>query len=107
MRCSCWPTTSTGLAAERPTGGRPDQRQLDEFLESLSELGTRLARAQDWLGLRHGRFFKHETERPLGDLYVTMLKRYGVNTNSFAENAGEFLRFLLRSVVSTNRGQAT
>src|SRR6202008_4212613 len=30
--------------------GRPDQRRLDEFLESLSELETRLARAQDWLG---------------------------------------------------------
>jgi hypothetical protein len=42
------------------------------------------------MGLRHGRFFKHETERPLGDLYVTMLKRYGIPTDSFAENEGEF-----------------
>ncbi len=46
------------------------------------------------LGLRHGRFFKHETERPLGDLYVTMLKRYGINAGSFAENASEFSEIL-------------
>lgn len=46
------------------------------------------------LGLRHGRFFKHETERPLGDLYVTMLKRYGIAADSFAENAGEFSEIL-------------
>src|SRR5262245_42621273 len=46
------------------------------------------------LGLRHGRFFKHETERPLGDLYVTMLNRYGIPTNSFAENAGQFSEIL-------------
>ena len=46
------------------------------------------------LGLRHGRFFKHETERPLGDLYVTMLKRYGIPADSFAENAGEFSEIL-------------
>ncbi len=42
------------------------------------------------LGLHHGRFFQHETERPLGDLYVTMLKQYGIPADSFAENAGEF-----------------
>jgi Protein of unknown function (DUF1552). len=30
--------------------GRPDQRRLDEFLESLSEVESRLSRAQDWLG---------------------------------------------------------
>src|SRR5262245_36060409 len=46
------------------------------------------------LVLRHGRFFKHETERPLGDLYVTMLNRYGIPTNSFAENAGQFSEIL-------------
>src|ERR1019366_3077777 len=42
------------------------------------------------MGLHHGRFFKHETERPLGDLYVTMLQRYVIPVDSFAENAGEF-----------------
>lgn len=46
------------------------------------------------MGLCHGRFFKHETERPLGDLYVTMLKRYGLPVESFAENAGEFSEIL-------------
>jgi hypothetical protein len=46
------------------------------------------------MGLRHGRFFPHESERPLGDLYVTMLKQYGIPTESFAENAGEFSEIL-------------
>ena len=46
------------------------------------------------LGLRHGRFFQHDTERPLGDLYVTMLKQFGIPVNSFAENAAEFPEIL-------------
>jgi Protein of unknown function (DUF1552) len=46
------------------------------------------------MGLRHGRFFRHETERPLGDLYVTMLKSYGIRADSFAENANEFSEIL-------------
>src|SRR5262245_62677866 len=35
---------------------------------------TILAGGQN-LGLRHGRFIKQQNERPLGDLYVTMLQR--------------------------------
>lgn len=46
------------------------------------------------MGLRHGRYFHHKTERPLGDLYVTMLKCYGIPADSFAENAGEFPEIL-------------
>lgn len=46
------------------------------------------------LGLRHGRFFSHQTERPLGDLYVTMLQRYGISVDSFAENTGQFSEIL-------------
>lgn len=42
------------------------------------------------MGFKHGRYFKHDTERPLGDLYVTMLHRYGIPADSFAENDGEF-----------------
>jgi hypothetical protein len=42
------------------------------------------------LGLRHGRYIKQPNERPLGDLYVTMLHRYGIPVRSFADNAGEF-----------------
>ena len=49
------------------------------------------------MGLIHGRFFKHESERPLGDLYVTMLKQYGIAVDSFAENAGEFSVILARA----------
>ena len=48
----------------------------------------------DRLGLRHGRYFKHETERPIGDLYVTILKRYGIPVDSFAESSGEFSEIL-------------
>jgi hypothetical protein len=42
------------------------------------------------MGLRHGRFIKQRAERPLGDLYVTMLHRYGIPVANFADNAGEF-----------------
>lgn len=42
------------------------------------------------MGLRHGRFIKQRNERPLGDLYVTMLHRYGIPVPTFADNAGEF-----------------
>lgn len=46
------------------------------------------------LGLKHGRYFKHTTERPLGDLYLTMLHRYDIPVRSFAESAGEFSEIL-------------
>jgi hypothetical protein len=46
------------------------------------------------LGLCHGRFIKQRAERPLGDLYVTMLHRYGIPVRSFADNAGEFSEIL-------------
>jgi hypothetical protein len=49
------------------------------------------------LGLRHGRFFNHQTERPLGDLYVTLLQRYGINVDSFAESTGQFSEILADS----------
>lgn len=42
------------------------------------------------LGLRHGRFIRQAEERPLGDLYLTMLHRLDIPATSFAENAGEF-----------------
>jgi len=46
------------------------------------------------LGLRHGRFIKQKNERPLGDLYVTMLHRYDIPVRSFGENTGEFSEIL-------------
>jgi len=49
------------------------------------------------LGLRHGRYIKQETERPLGDLFVTMLHRYDIPIRSFADNAGEFSEIVTRS----------
>jgi len=49
------------------------------------------------LGLRHGRFLKQQAERPLGDLFVTMLHRYDIPVRSFADNAGEFSEILRRS----------
>jgi hypothetical protein len=42
------------------------------------------------LGLKHGRFIKQKEERPLGDLFVTMLHQLDIPVKSFADNAGEF-----------------
>ena len=49
------------------------------------------------MGLRHGRFIKQQTERPLGDLYLTMLHRYDIPIRSFADNAGEFTEIVART----------
>lgn len=46
------------------------------------------------LGLHHGRFLKQPAERPLGDLYLTMLHRLDIPVRSFADNAGEFSELL-------------
>lgn len=48
-----------------------------------------LAGGKDF-GLRHGRFIKQRQERPLGDLFVTMLHRLDIPVRRFADNAGEF-----------------
>lgn len=42
------------------------------------------------LGLRHGQYIKAREERPLGDLFVTMLHRLDFPVRNFADNAGEF-----------------
>lgn len=42
------------------------------------------------LGLRHGQYIKARDERPLGDLFVTMLHRLDFPVRKFADNAGEF-----------------
>ncbi len=42
------------------------------------------------LGLRHGQYIKAREERPLGDLFVTMLHRLDFPVRKFADNAGEF-----------------
>jgi hypothetical protein len=49
---------------------------------------TILAGGKD-LGFRHGRYIKAKEERPLGDLYVTMLHRLDFPVRKFADNAGE------------------
>lgn len=46
------------------------------------------------LGLKHGRFIKQRAERPLGDLFLTLLHRFDVPARSFADNAGEFREIL-------------
>lgn len=46
------------------------------------------------LGLKHGRYIKQRAERPLGDLYLTLLHRFDVPPRSFAESAGEFREIL-------------
>ncbi len=50
---------------------------------------TVLAGGKD-LGLRHGQYIKAREERPLGDLFVTMLQRLDFPVRKFADNAGEF-----------------
>jgi hypothetical protein len=50
---------------------------------------TVLAGGKD-LGFRHGRYIKAKEERPLGDLYVTMLHRLDFPVRKFADNASEF-----------------
>ncbi|MFO0799405.1 MAG: DUF1552 domain-containing protein [Gemmataceae bacterium] len=46
------------------------------------------------LGLKHGRYIKQRAERPLGDLFLTLLHRFDVPARSFADNAGEFREIL-------------
>jgi hypothetical protein len=41
-------------------------------------------------GVQHGRYIKAKEERPLGDLFVTMLHRLDIPVPSFADNASEF-----------------
>ena len=50
---------------------------------------TVLAGGKD-LGLRHGQYIKAREERPLGDLFVTMLQRLDFPVRKFADNSGEF-----------------
>lgn len=47
------------------------------------------------LGLKHGRFIKQKAERPLGDLFLTLLHQFDVPAKKFADNAGEFREILL------------
>ena len=80
-----------------------DSRLLDNTMTLFGSATSNTHNARNYptilagganMGLRHGRYFMHETERPLGDLYVTLLKRFGIPADSFAENAGEFPEIL-------------
>ncbi len=42
------------------------------------------------LGLKHGRFIKQPAERPLGDLFVTLMHRLDIPVENFADNESEF-----------------
>lgn len=46
------------------------------------------------LGLKHGRFIKQPAERPLGDLFVTLMHRLDVPVQSFADNESEFTELI-------------
>ena len=41
------------------------------------------------LGLRHGRYLRFGDEVPLSNLFVTLLHRYGAQTETFADSTGE------------------
>jgi hypothetical protein len=45
-------------------------------------------------GLKHGRFLRQPDERPLGDLFLTLLHRFDIPAVTFAHNAGEFTEIL-------------
>jgi hypothetical protein len=80
-----------------------DQRLLDNTMALFGSGTSNTHNARNYptilaggknLGLRHGSFIKQRAERPLGDLYVTMLRRYGIPVRSFAESASEFSEIL-------------
>jgi len=69
----------------------------------LEAMGPTILAGGRNLGLRHGRFFKPpgnegdqqgRNERPLGDLFVTVVHRFDIPARSFADNAGEFSEIL-------------
>ena len=49
------------------------------------------------LGLRHGRFLKFDAKVPMANLFVTMLDRFGVETDSFADSTGPLSELMIRS----------
>lgn len=83
------------LSAIREGGVRVLDRTLAMFGSGTSNTHNArnypiiLAGGKD-LGFRHGRYIKARGERPLGDLFVTMLHRLGLPVRKFADNAGEF-----------------
>ena len=46
------------------------------------------------LGLKHGQLVKYSADTPLTNLYVTMLNRLGVPTESFVDSTGELTELL-------------
>jgi hypothetical protein len=85
----------TRLAAIREGESRILDRTLTLFGSGTSTTHNArnyplvLAGGKDF-GFRHGRFVKQRQERPLGDLFVTMLHRLDLPVRRFADNAGEF-----------------
>ena len=41
------------------------------------------------LGIRHGQYLKCPEERPMNDLLLTLAHRFGIDTPSFGDSAGE------------------
>jgi Protein of unknown function (DUF1552) len=83
------------LSAIREGGTRVLDRTLALFGSGTSSTHNArnypiiLAGGKD-LGLRPGRYIKAREERPLGDLFVTLLHRLDFPVRKFADNAGEF-----------------
>ena len=49
---------------------------------------------KDWYGWGAQILIKHQNERPLGDLFVTMLQRHDIPVQKFGDNTGEFAELL-------------
>jgi hypothetical protein len=76
-----------------------DERMLDNTICLYGSGTSTLHNARNYplvlaggksLGLKHGHFLRQPAERPLGDLFLTLLHRFDIPVEKFADNAGEF-----------------
>jgi hypothetical protein len=76
-----------------------DDRLIDNLVCLYGSGSSTVHNARDYplvlaggksFGLKHGRYLRQPAERPLGDLFMTLLHRFDVPVTTFADNAGEF-----------------
>jgi hypothetical protein len=76
-----------------------DERMLDNTINLYGSGTSTVHNARNYplvlaggksFGLKHGRFLRQPAERPLGDLFLTLLHRFDIPVEKFADSAGEF-----------------
>ena len=76
-----------------------DERMLDNTINLYGSGTSTVHNARNYplvlaggqsFGLKHGRYLQQPAERPLGDLFMTLLHRFDIPVKKFADNAGEF-----------------